>query len=164
MQRLTVQRLAKIAMVAALGAFGLLVAVNNLVDYGSNFAFVQHVLSMDTTFPGNALMGRAVHARWAWHAAYLGIIAGEAATGVLYLAATAQMVRALGRVDDVFSASKHLVPVGTALGFMVWFFGFEVVGGEWFGMWQSHQWNGQEAAFRFFVAMLGVCIHVMQAE
>jgi predicted small integral membrane protein len=27
--------------------------------------------------------------------------------------------------------------------------GFLVVGGEWFQMWQSQSWNGQEAAFRF---------------
>ena len=32
----------------------------NLVDYGSNHEFVKHVLSMDTTFPGNKLMGRAI--------------------------------------------------------------------------------------------------------
>lgn len=33
-----------------------------------------------------------------------------------------------------------------------------VVGGEWFLMWQSHQWNGQEAAFKFYMAILGVLI------
>jgi predicted small integral membrane protein len=43
-----------------LGLFGLLVAVDNVIDYGTNYAFVQHVFSMDTTFPGNALMGRAI--------------------------------------------------------------------------------------------------------
>ena len=46
------------------------------------------------------------------------------------------------------------------LGFVVWFFGFMVVGGEWFAMWQSKDWNGQEAAFRFYMAVLGVLIFV----
>ena len=44
-------RLAKIAMVAGLGLYALLVVFGNITDYGSNFAFVQHVLSMDTTLP-----------------------------------------------------------------------------------------------------------------
>ncbi len=62
-------RLAKITMVASLAAFALLAAYNNIVDYDSNFEFVRHVLSMDTTFPGNALKHRAVtlvhgSARW----------------------------------------------------------------------------------------------------
>ena len=44
-------------MVASCALFALLVAFDNLVDYGSNYEFVRHTLSMDTTFPGNALMG-----------------------------------------------------------------------------------------------------------
>ena len=31
------------------------------------------------------------------------------------------------------------------------------VGGEWFLMWQSKVWNGQDAAFRLF-AMMGVSL------
>ena len=33
-------------------------------------------------------------------------------------------------------------------------------GGEWFAMWQSPTWNGQQAAFRFYVAVLGAGIFV----
>ena len=51
-------RYAKIIMMIGLGLFGLIVALDNVIDYGTNFAFVQHVLSMDTTFPGNALTWR----------------------------------------------------------------------------------------------------------
>ena len=53
-------RLAKIVMVAALGAFAFMVTYDNIVDYGSNYQFVRHVLSMDTTFPNNALIGNVV--------------------------------------------------------------------------------------------------------
>ena len=53
-------RLAKIAMTAALAAFAFIVTYDNLIDYGSNYEFVKHVLSMDTTFPGNKLMDRAI--------------------------------------------------------------------------------------------------------
>jgi predicted small integral membrane protein len=33
-----------------------LVGINNVMDYRANFQFVQHVLEMDTTFPGNPLL------------------------------------------------------------------------------------------------------------
>lgn len=49
-------------------------------------------------------------------------------------------------------------------GFLVWFVGFMAVGGEWFGMWQSATWNGQEPAFRFYVTMLLVLIYVIQPD
>jgi len=44
------------------------------------------------------------------------------------------------------------------LGFLVWQVGFMSVGGEWFGMWMSKQWNGVPDAFRFFITILAVLI------
>lgn len=44
-------RLVKTAMVASCALFALLVAYDNLVDYGSNYTFVRHTLSIDTTSP-----------------------------------------------------------------------------------------------------------------
>jgi predicted small integral membrane protein len=53
-------RLAKIVMIAALAAFAFLVAYDNIVDYGPNYEFVRHVLSMDTIFLHDALKDRAI--------------------------------------------------------------------------------------------------------
>ena len=47
---------------------------------------------------------------------------------------------------------------GLTLGFGLWFFGFLVVAGEYFAMWQSHTWNGQQAAFRLTTVILGMLI------
>jgi predicted small integral membrane protein len=47
------------------------------------------------------------------------------------------------------------------VGFGVWFFGFLVVAGEYLAMWQSRSWNGQEAAFRFTMVILGVLIFLV---
>ena len=157
-------RTAKIGMVLSLAAFAILVAFNNLTDYRSNFLFVRHVLSMDSTFPGNALLWRALTLPWSWHAAYLLIIAGELVTGVLFAVAGLRMLRARTAPPATFADAKGLVHYGALAGFLVWFFGFTVVGGEWFAMWQSHQWNGQEPAFRFFITMLAVAIYVQQPD
>ena len=39
-------RLAKIATIAALAVFALIVAYDNVFDYNSNYPFVRHVLSI----------------------------------------------------------------------------------------------------------------------
>jgi predicted small integral membrane protein len=157
-------RVTKILLSLTLAAFALVVAYDNLVDYGSNFAFVRHVLSMDTTFPGNALLDRAITQPWMWHVGYVLIIAGEAATGVLLLLGSVVLWRARRQSASAFQAAKRWVVAGCGLGFIVWFFGFMVVGGEWFAMWQSKVWNGQEGAFRFYMAVIGVLVFVNQAD
>ena len=53
---------------------------------------------------------------------------------------------------------------GLALGLVLWFGGFLVVGGEWFQMWQSKTWNGQEAAYRFIVCIGLVLIFLNQRD
>jgi predicted small integral membrane protein len=47
---------------------------------------------------------------------------------------------------------------------LLWLVGFEVIGGEYFMMWQSPSWNGQEAAFRFLVVCLLGMIFLAQDE
>ncbi|MGR7996234.1 MULTISPECIES: DUF2165 family protein [unclassified Xanthobacter] len=153
-------RLTKVVLVAALAAYALLVAYGNLTDYASNYAFVSHVLSMDTTFPGNALMGRAITDPRLWQAAYAAIIAAEALSGLLLALGAVQLLRTLKAPAPAFERAKRFVYLGASLAFLLWFFGFMVVAGEYFAMWQSHDWNGQESAFRIYMAVLGVLLLV----
>jgi predicted small integral membrane protein len=155
-----IARYSKIVMSLVLASFCLLVAFDNLTDYGTNYLFVQHVLSMDTTFPGNALMYRSITNPVVWQLAYALIIAAEGITGLLYLAGAIRLFQARNAPGAVFNEAKSLVIAASLLAFVLWFFGFMVVAGEWFAMWQSQTWNGQEAAFRFYLAVLGVLIFV----
>lgn len=152
-------RLVKTTMVASLALFALLTVYNNVADYGSNYAFVRHTLTMDTTFPDNALKGRAITSPFAWTLAYWVIILTEAVVGVVLAFAAWRLGRSL-RQPASFNTAKQYVVIGVGLGFLLWFTGFMVVGGEWFLMWQSKQWNGQEAAFRFYMTLLAVGIFV----
>ncbi len=154
-------RIAKIIMVACLGAFCLLVVFGNLTDYESNYLFVQHVMSMDTTYPGNKLMYRAVKEPAYWQAAYTLIIFGEAVAGLLFLAGAIRLLQVRRKPGAVFHRAKALTVMGALAAFILWFFGFMVVAGEWFAMWQSATWNGQEAAFRFYMTALAVLVFVM---
>jgi predicted small integral membrane protein len=157
-------RLVKVAMVASTALFALLVAFDNLADYGSNYEFVRHTLSMDTTFPGNALIGRAITQPALWSIGYWLIILTEAAVGLTLAFAAVQLAVNARAGASRFNAVKKFVVVGAGLGFLLWFTGFMVVGGEWFAMWQSKTWNGQEPAFRFYMTLLAVIIFVSQPD
>ncbi len=55
-------RSCKMLLLAAMAFFFTLVVFNNLTDFDSNYQFVRHVLMMDSTFPGNHGMWRAIRA------------------------------------------------------------------------------------------------------
>lgn len=76
-------RLVKILMIAAIGLFASLVTFGSLTDYGINFAFVQHVLSMDTISPSSTTGYPAITSVALHHTAYAAIIAAEAVTALL---------------------------------------------------------------------------------
>lgn len=157
-------RAAKIATVAAIALFATLVAFGNLTDYGTNLVFVQHVLSMDTIFADSTIRYRAITAPALHHAAYALIIAAEAATAALCWIGAYGLLRRLCADAATFNRAKTVAVVGQLLGFLIWQVGFMSIGGEWFGMWQSSQWNGVPSAFRFAVVIAVVLIFVAMPD
>ena len=162
----TLKRGLQALFVAAVALFALLVALNNVTDYGSNFQFVRHVLSMDTTFEGNNLMWRALEAPWLHHLAYAVIIGAEAATGLCCAVGAWRLWQARHQDAPAFARAKGLASIGLAIGILLWFTGFLTIGAEWFLMWQSPEWNGQQAAFRFVMVLFATLIflHLPEGE
>jgi predicted small integral membrane protein len=70
------------------------VAFDDLTDYETNYVFVRHVLSMNTTLPGNALMYRSISSPSSWEAAYA-LIEGTTALG--FAGAAALLLRHCAR-------------------------------------------------------------------
>jgi predicted small integral membrane protein len=157
-------RYVKTMMVASAALFALLVTFNNLVDYDSNYQFVRHALSMDTTFPGNALMGRAITSPAIWTLSYWLIILTETMVCLALGFGAVRLALAINGPAAAFNAAKTLAIVGVGLGFLLWFTGFTVGGGQWFAMWQSKTWNGGDAAFRFYMTLLALGIFVNQVD
>lgn len=158
------QRYSKVAFVAAIALFATLVAFGNITDYGSNFAFVQHVLLMDTIFPTATIRYRAIESPALHHAAYVIIIACEALVAVLCWIGA---FRLLGRVRSPareFNRAKGMAVAGLSLGFLLWQVGFMSIGGEWFGMWMSQEWNGVPSAFHFLATLILVLIYLAQRD
>ncbi len=149
----------KIALLAAAAFFFLIVVLNNAVfDYPSNYGFVQHVLSMDTLFSGEAQRWRAFpdptpedNSYWFHHAFYWTIIAWEAAAGALCALGAWKLCKNVKAPAAVFNAAKTFGVYGLGLTLLQWFTAFITVGAEWFLMWQSKSWNGQDAAGRMFM-------------
>jgi len=155
-------RYTKIAFVAAIALFASLAAFGNITDYGSNFAFVRHVLLMDTIFPTAGIQYRAIEAPALHHAAYVIIIVLEAATAMLCWVGAWRLMKHAKSSAAEFHSAKNIAICGLALGFLLWQVGFMSIGGEWFGMWMSEQWNGIPSAFRFSVTILLVLIYLVQ--
>src|SRR5215467_12369653 len=76
-------RTTKLLLVFGVAIFYSLVVFNNITDYGSNYEFVRHVLMMDSTFPGNHGMWRALNSPVIHTAIYLSIIFWESITMIL---------------------------------------------------------------------------------
>ena len=150
-------RLCKASLVAAMALLLALVAFNNIVDYGGNWAFVQHVMGMDTVFPDSRQQWRAIHSARVQQFAYLAIIAAEALSGGL-LAVGATALFRQGGSDRGFDRALALPVAGLTLAMLLYGAGFLAVGGEWFLMWQSRSWSGSESATRFFLLNAAVLI------
>ena len=155
-----ITRMAKALLLAGLGIFYALMVFNNLTDFDSNYQFVRHVLAMDSTFPGNHGMYRALSSPTWDLAFYSSIIAWEIATTILLWWGFAKLLEARHLVASKFNAAKRIPIMALTLSLLMWLVAFLSVGGEWFLMWQSHDWNGQQAAFRNF-AVVGIVFLVM---
>lgn len=141
-------RLVKVLLTLATGINGLLIVFGNLTDYRTNFKFVQHVLSMDTTFPDCTITYRSIKSPCLQHGAYLFIIAVEAVTTILCTIGGINLLKNLRADADTFHRAKRPAIAGLLSGLLLWFFGFQAVAAEWFGMWMSEQWNGLPNATR----------------
>lgn len=158
-----------VAVLVAINAlYVFLVALGNITDYDTNYAFVQHVLSMDTTnfggTPGQGLdpdiMWRAITDPVIWNIAYIGVIVWESLSALVLILALLFWIRGFLRGD--FRVARAVSSIGLLMIVILFFGGFITVGGEWFSMWRSTAWNGLDPAFRNAVlaAITLVLIHV----
>jgi predicted small integral membrane protein len=157
-------RIAKTTMVAAIAVLFSIVAFGNITDYATNFAFVQHVLSMDTLFPTTTITYRAITSPALHRLAYAAIIATEIAIALLCWLGALALLRALYAPAERFNRAKPFAIAGLTLGFLLYQFGFITIGGEWFGMWMSQQWNGAPDAFRYLTTLIMILIFVAMPE
>ncbi len=145
-------RLSKAALASTVGGFAALAAFGNVTDYRTNLSFVRHVLSMDDQRPELAEVSRidyrAIRSGRPHHVAYNGVTAVETFIAGSCLRSSWQMLRARDGDERTFDEAKNGAILGCTAGLGLWFFGFQGVAGEWFGMWKNEHWNGLPDAVR----------------
>jgi predicted small integral membrane protein len=159
-----ITRWAKLLLLAGIAVDYTLVVFGNLTDFDSNYEFVRHVLLMDSTFPGNHGMWRAIHTPGLHLVFYWAIIAWEFMSMVLTWWGAADLFRAVRGPAAAFNAEKRVAVMALTLSLLMWLVAFLEVGGEWFMMWQSRTWNGQEEAFRMFAIIGLVLLLLLQPD
>ncbi len=136
-----------VAVLAAITAVQTtLIAFGNITDYDTNYQFVVHVLAMDTTFQSPDMMWRAITSPTLATLAYLAIIVWESVAALVLIAATVAWV-GRGPLDT----ARRLSSIGWLMWIVLFGGGFIAIGGEWFQMWQSSDWNGMDAALRHVI-------------
>jgi predicted small integral membrane protein len=140
------------------GLFALFVFAGNLMDYGSNYDFVKHVLSMDDTFDGNQLMWRAITSPVIHTIAYIGIIIAEGAFALIAIVGSVKLFLRRNASVAFYNRARGWGYAAYALGFGIWYIGFVVVGSEWFAMWQSETWNGKDTAMGIVTLWAGLAV------
>ena len=98
----------------------------------------------------------------AWRFAFWSIVAGL--TAALFALGAVELWRARKLKARMFHEAKRFVYLGAACGLLIWFVGFTAIGGEWYAMWQSQVWNGQQAAFRITALILLTVIFIGQPD
>jgi predicted small integral membrane protein len=122
-------------------------AVNNTIDFDTNYQYVKHVLTMDTIAAPDSF--RAIANSKVHFTTYVLIIIWQ------YLTC---MVGAVGLWNYLKNNEKHLINYALLMGITLYFFGYLIIASEWYLMWQSKLWNGQGTAFQFTILFILVLI------
>jgi predicted small integral membrane protein len=128
-------------LTATVALYITLVAFGNITDFGTNQQFVRHVLAMDTTFKDTA---------------YVAIIVWETVAALVLISGTYLWAR------RDYPRARRTSTLGLLMLLLLFGAGFIGIGGEWFAMWQSKDWNGLDAAARVFTlsGIVLVIIHL----
>ncbi len=142
-----------VGVLTAISALQLaLITIGNITDYDTNYAFVQHVFAMDTTFKSPNLMWRAITSPGLVTAAYVLIIIWEGLAALALIAAVVAWLRGS-------ELARRLSSLGWLMEAMLFGGGFIAIGGEYFQMWQSSKWNGLTAALQnVIIASVGLIL------
>lgn len=157
-------RFCKILLAAGAGVLILLVALNNIMDFDTNYVVVSHVMSMDDIPDGTVLSWRAITSPALHKLVYIFIIATEFVAALVTLYGASLMWSARANPAAEFTAAKEIAAAGLVVAVWLYLFGFMAVGGEWFQMWRAANYDLQQAAFRFIGCVALALIFLNQRD
>ncbi|WP_223460083.1 MULTISPECIES: DUF2165 family protein [unclassified Pseudomonas] len=139
-------RLSKATLMLFVSLFGLLMLYNNFTDYSSNYEYIAHVLSMDTTNDRHRYSHRAITSAIVHHRIYWLIITLEVVYTLFCLLGTYYLYKNINTCQEQFHEAKKPGLIGLLIALFLYYVGFQVIGAEWFNMDDSSAWNYQDRA------------------
>ena len=154
-------RCSKVILMAYISFFGLMVMYSNFTDYASNYEYVSHILSMDTTRENLNLSYRAITSPILHHRIYWSIITLEVVYTAFCLLGTYHLYRNINTPAAVFHEAKKFSIVGLLIGLFVYYICLQVIGTEWFNMDESAIWNAKDWARHIVDFMFPLLIYIV---
>ena len=145
---------------AYISFFGLMVMYSNFTDYPSNYEYVGHILSMDTTRENLNLSYRAITSPMLHHRIYWLIITLEVIYTAFCLLGAYHLYRNINTPAAVFHEAKKFAIVGLLIGLFVYYICLQVIGTEWFNMDESTNWNAKDWARHIVDFMFPLLIYI----
>ncbi|MFJ2389069.1 MULTISPECIES: DUF2165 family protein [Pseudomonas] len=139
-------RYSKVTLMAYISFFGLLVMFSNFTDYASNYEYVGHILSMDTTQTNPNIRYRAIDSPMLHHRIYWLIITLEVTWTACCLIGTYHLLRKINASEQAFHEAKKYSIIGLLIAMFVYYVCLQVIGVEWFDMDTSQIWNAKDWA------------------
>jgi len=155
----TVFRLIPLLILLGTGVMGAIVVLNNITAPGANLAFVEHIMTMDTTNMDRGTQWRAIRSPILHRIAFVTILVLEMAFTVLSLVGSYFLAVNLGAPAEAWEAAKLFGYLGFMTALVVWFLIIQVVGAEWFVSWQSESWNAIRDSTRInLITLAGIIL------
>jgi predicted small integral membrane protein len=152
-------KLGKILLVASMGLFLALAAINNITMPQGGLGAVKEAIGMATTFQAPEAMWRAITSPVLAWLLFATIVAAEIAGAAFCLLGAKKMWAARGSATS-FNDAKSTAIVGLSIVAVFYFLAFHAIAQEWFLMWQSQDLNVLQDAFRNFAAAILMMVWV----
>ncbi|MCP1499745.1 putative small integral membrane protein [Pseudomonas migulae] len=149
MNHLTINQTIKISkatLMLFISFFGLLMLYSNFTDYPTNYEYIAHILSMDTTREGARYSYRAVTSPMAHHRIYWLIITLEVLFTVFCMVGTYHLYKNINTSTKKFHEAKKFAIIGLMIAVFIYYVCFQIIGAEWFNMDESPYWNYKDWA------------------
>jgi predicted small integral membrane protein len=139
-------KISKASIMLFISFFGILMMYSNVTDYATNYEYLAHILSMDTTRDGHKYAHRAINSPMMHHRIYWLIITLEVMFTVFCTMGTIQLFKNMNTNATAFHEAKKFAIIGLLIALFLYYVCFQVIGIEWFNMDESLQWSYKDWA------------------
>ena len=153
-------KFSKATLMLFVSFFGLLVMYSNITDYATNYEYLSHILSMDTTHASFRYSERAIASPILQHRIYWLIITLEVMYTSFCIIGTYYLYKNINSSSKKFHEAKKFAIIGLLIALFLYYLCFQVIGAEWFNMDQSQHWNYKDWAQHIVDFMLPSLLYV----